>query len=118
MQHRIYRLNNKLTIFGLEINDIAVAAFGYFLANGVVNALLDSRINILIIVGVTFLITRIWISIKDTVPDKFFIHAVMWLAERNRYYATSDFEPTPSVIDVNAVELQAITPKRRRKHAR
>ena len=102
MQHRVYKLNSKLTIFGLEFSDIGVAAVSFFLMNGIVSATLSTRINILIIVAGTFLITRIWVSVKDNVPDKFFMHLLYWLAEKDRAYATPDLEPAPVIVDVDA----------------
>lgn len=113
MRHRVYKLDNHLTVFGLEIQDLAVAAMSFFVANAVISSLLSTRINILLVIASTYLITRIWIGVKENVPDKFFIHLAMWLAERNRYYATADFEPTPSVIDARAAE-QLRTPRKRR----
>lgn len=103
MQHRVYKLNNRLTIFGLEFSDMGVAAVSFFVMNGLVSATLNTRINILLIVAGTFLITRIWMSVKDNVPDKFFLHLLYWLAEKDHLYATPDLEPAPVIVDVDAV---------------
>jgi len=103
VQHRVYKLNNRLTIFGLEFSDMGVAAVSFFVMNGLVSATLNTRINILLIVAGTFLITRIWMSVKDNVPDKFFLHLLYWLAEKDHLYATPDLEPAPVIVDVDAV---------------
>jgi len=102
MQHRVYKLNNKLTIFGLEFSDMSVAAVSFFVMNGLVSSTLNTRINILLIVAGTFLLTRIWMSVKDSVPDKYFLHLIYWLAEKDRAYATPDLEPAPVIVDVDA----------------
>lgn len=115
MQHRVYKLNNRLTILGLEFTDMGVAAVSFFLMNGVVSATLDTRINILLIVAGTFLITRIWVSVKDNVPDKFFLHLIYWLAEKDRYYATPDLEPAPVIIDVDAAMATKREGRRRKR---
>lgn len=114
MQHRVYKLNNKLTIFGLEFTDMGVAAVSFFLMNSLVSAALNTRINILLIVAGTFLITRIWISMKDNVPDKFFMHLLYWLAEKDRLHATPDLEPAPVIVDVDAVMATKRESRRKR----
>jgi hypothetical protein len=102
MQHRIYKLNNRLTIFGLELDDLGVAAGAFFALNGVIPAISSSRMNIIFIVIGTYLAVRAWVSVKDSVPDKFFPHLLNWLAERDSFYATPDLEPSPVVVDLNA----------------
>ena len=118
MQHRVYKLNNRLTIFGLEFSDLGVAAVSFFAFNGIVAATMDTRLNLVFIIGATFLITRIWIGVKDNVPDKFFMHLLLWLAEKDRYYATPDLEPTPVVVDVNAAIDSRRNSKRKPRKAR
>lgn len=116
MQHRVYKLNNRLTIFGLEMTDIGVAAVSFFLMNALVSATLDTRLNIVLIIAGAFIITSIWVRIKDNVPDKFFMHLIYWLAEKDQLHATPDLEPAPVIVDVEA----AMTTKRehRRKKRR
>lgn len=114
MQHRVYKLNNRLTIFGLEFSDMGVAAVAFFLMNGLVSATLNTRVNILLIVAGTFLVTQTWLRIKDSVPDKFFPHVAYWLAERDHLYATPDLEPAPVIVDVRAA-MQTKKARRRRR---
>src|SRR5690606_9729878 len=103
VQHRVYKLNNRLTIFGLEFSDMGVAAVSFFVMNGLVSATLNTRINILLIVAGTFLITRIWRSVKDDVPDQFCLHLLSWLAEKHRLSTAPALEPAPVIVDVDAV---------------
>lgn len=114
MQHRVYKLSNRLTIFGLEMTDMAVAAGSFFLMNGLISALFSTRVNIVLTIAGAYILTRVWVGLKDNVPDKFFLHLVYWLAEKDRYYVTPDLEPAPVIVDVDAV----IAAKREGRRAR
>lgn len=107
VQHRVYRLKNSLTIFGLEFDDMAVAAISFFVANGVVSAASDFRFNIVLIVAFSALSTFAWLRIKDSLPDNFFKHGLAWLAERDKYYSTVDFEPAPLIVEPDALSQEA-----------
>jgi ABC-type microcin C transport system permease subunit YejB len=106
MQHRVYKLKNSLTIFGLEYDDLGVAAVSFFLGNGVLSAVSDFRFNIVLIVAFAAGCTFLWLRLKDNLPDNFFKHGLAWLAEKDKYYSTVDFEPAPLIVDpgVSSVE--------------
>lgn len=104
MEHRIYNLDTKMKILGLELGDIGVIVLTWYITFLMVGAMLPDRVRLFTAIGITIVIYQVWIRVKDRVPSNFVAHFAGWIAERAEYEVTPDLNPQPYVIDFQAVD--------------
>lgn len=104
MEHRIYNLDTKMKILGLELGDIGVIVMAWYITFLMIGVMLPDRVRLLAAVGITIVTFQVWIRVKDRVPSNFVAHFAGWIAERTEYEVTPDLDPQPYVIDFQAVD--------------
>lgn len=103
MRHRVYKLRNRLTLLGLDLADWGVVVGSWLLALQTVGPLVGGRGRLLVAVVVTVLAYRGWVTLKDRVPERFAIHLLLWLAEREVNRVTPDPQLFPVIVDPSRV---------------
>lgn len=103
MEHRIYNLDTKMKVLGLELGDIGVIVVTWYLIFLIVGAMLPDRARLVTAIAVTIVVYQVWIRVKDRVPSNFVPHLASWVAERSEYEVTPDLNPQPYLIDPDAV---------------
>ena len=99
VRHRVYRLRNRLTLLGLDLADWGVVVGTWLTALQTLGPLFGGRGRLLVAVLATFGVFRAWASLKDRVPEKFAIHLVFWLAEREINHVRPDPALAPVIVD-------------------
>lgn len=104
--HPTFKLRTPLTVMGLELKDIALMALAFASLRPIISYLVGVRLGFLIAALVTWVISRVWVNIKDNIPEKFIAHFGAWLSEVDYYEIGIDNENYPLIIDANkATEL-------------
>ncbi|MGL4608832.1 MAG: hypothetical protein ACRCYY_03975 [Trueperaceae bacterium] len=103
MRRRIYKLQTKFTLLGMDGADWGVIIGTFAFSINFFQSTLGSRAAIFLSILCTALNYFIWHLIKDRVPEKFSEHLFRWLAEPEVYKVVADTKNVPLVVDLEEV---------------
>jgi hypothetical protein len=92
---------------GLEVTDLFILIAAWMFNLQVLGDFVHPRAKFLFAGVVTFIILKIWQSVKDKVPDQFGSHIMDWITETEVYSVAPDAEQHPLI--VNYAQLKAET---------
>ena len=99
MQHKLYNLDSKQTILGIDLSDIMVGITVWMLGNFLAGEFLPPRLQMLTIVVTMAFALTVWRAFKDKLPPGFFRHFLSWATEANAYRIGPDTKARPVVVD-------------------
>ena len=101
MRHRerVYKLGTALSIFGFQLSDLGILFAVWTVTFQGLTSGMEPRLRLLTTVIVVFIFSRVWISIRDKLPDKFFMHLLNWVSEADIYSVKSDRFNLPLVVN-------------------
>lgn len=114
MQHKLYNLDSKQTILGIDLSDIMVGITTWMLGNFLAGEFLPPRLQMLTVVVTMASALTLWRAFKDKLPPGFFRHFLSWATEANAYRIGPDTKARPAVVDHRRVLGLLETEKRDR----
>lgn len=109
MKRRIYKLKTKFTLLGMEAVDWGVIVGTFAVSLNLLDAVLGSRVALLLSLVLTALVYFVWHLVKDNVPEHFSTHLLKWLGEPEVYKVVPDLQNVPLFVDFE--EVQRVTGK-------
>jgi hypothetical protein len=99
MRHKVFRLNSKLSIMGLEMTDLMVLFATWMVSLQILGSFIHPRARLIFACIVTIVALKLWQRVKDKVPDKFGSHLMSWITETETYTVAPDTEQHPLIVD-------------------
>jgi hypothetical protein len=110
MSHPIYKLTHRLSLLGIQPQDLIVLVFTFNIGLQVLGALFPGRLRVVFAVIFIVVTFRAWQAVRDKVPDKFFLHLFVWLSEADVYRIRPQTAAIPLVVDPARVRVAAKSP--------
>jgi len=98
-KERVYKLGTALSIFGFQLSDLGILFAVWTVTFQGLTSGMEPRLRLLTTVIVVFIFSRLWISVRDKLPDKFFLHLLNWISEADIYRIAPDRFNLPLVVN-------------------
>jgi hypothetical protein len=107
-RHRIFRLDARLSLMGMEVDDWFVLLGGWVVMLQVAGLFLGPRPRLVIATAVSGLLFLAYRRLKDRLPGKFARHLVDYMMEADAYRVTPDEVNVPYIVPLPSGEVKGV----------
>lgn len=98
-RHRVYKLNEPNTFFGIPLADWVAMASAALLSFVILKWFLADFVALFLGLLLGFVVYRLWTTQRHKFPRKWFEHAANWISEGSMYNPRPDPNAHPLVIE-------------------